>query len=61
MASSNAVHFPPELVALIDRAMEIKGGFSSRAEFVREAARNKAHHIIEQEENKSAKKIGKWP
>lgn len=59
--ASNAVHFPDELVSIIDEAMTIKGGYSSRAEFVRECVRNRSHEIIEQENNKKVKKIGKWP
>ncbi len=37
---TNAIHFPPELILLIDRTMVAKGGYSTRAEFVREAVRN---------------------
>jgi len=37
---TNAIHFPPELILLIDRTMLAKGGYSTRAEFVREAVRN---------------------
>ena len=59
--ASNAVHFPDELVSIIDEAMAIKGGYSSRAEFVRESVRNRSHEIIEQANNKKVKKIGKWP
>ena len=62
--AANAVHFPEELVALIDRAMELKPGYSSRAEFVRECVRNRSHEIIDSESIKEARgkrKIGKWP
>tara|TARA_Y100001938_G_C8049168_1_gene410671 strand:+ start:554 stop:742 length:189 start_codon:yes stop_codon:yes gene_type:complete len=61
--AANAVHFPDELVALIDRAITIKTGYSSRAEFVREVVRNASHQIIDAEESKtkSKGKIGKWP
>lgn len=37
---TNAIHFPPELIILIDKTMLAKGGYSTRAEFVREAVRN---------------------
>lgn len=62
--SSNAIHFPAELVALIDTAMEIRGGFSTRAEFVRECVRNASHRVIAhnaETKGKKKGKIGKWP
>lgn len=62
--ASNAVHFPAELVDLIDRAMELKGGYSSRAEFVRECARLRSHAIIDADlkrKEKAKRKIGRWP
>ena len=64
LMASNAVHFPEELVALIDAAMQIKGGYSSRAEFIREVVRSKAHQIIDantQQQNPKGTKYGKWP
>ena len=59
--ASNAVHFPAELVELIDQAMEIKGGYSNRAEYVRECVRQRSHNIVEESKSKTKKKIGKWP
>tara|TARA_B110000902_G_scaffold68112_1_gene80828 strand:+ start:1766 stop:1951 length:186 start_codon:yes stop_codon:yes gene_type:complete len=59
---SNAVHLPDELVALVDRAMAAKGGYTSRAEFVRECIRRCSHAILEEsgEQNKKKRK-GRWP
>lgn len=42
---ANAIHIPEELVARIDAAREIKGGYSNRAEFVREAIRLRCDQI----------------
>ncbi len=55
---ANAVHLPDELVTIVDEAMAKAGGYSSRAEFVRECVRLKSFQIIE---SKKPKKKGRWP
>tara|TARA_Y100001937_G_C7119946_1_gene332069 strand:+ start:892 stop:1053 length:162 start_codon:yes stop_codon:yes gene_type:complete len=37
---ANAIHFSPEIIQLIDSTMNKCGGYSTRAEFVREAVRS---------------------
>jgi Arc/MetJ-type ribon-helix-helix transcriptional regulator len=37
---ANAIHFSPEIIELIDNTMTKCGGYSTRAEFVREAVRS---------------------
>lgn len=59
--SANAVHLPPELVDLIDEAMEKAGGYSSRAEFVREAIRSRCFTILGIKTSDSKKRRGLWP
>jgi hypothetical protein len=58
--AANAVHLPPELVNLIDDAMEKAGGYSSRAEFVREAIRSRCFVILGIKVS-SDKRRGRWP
>ena len=43
---ANSVYLAPELISLIDRAMNQKGGYSSRAEFVRDCVRSASFKII---------------
>lgn len=43
--SANAVHFPTELVERVDECMAAKGGYSNRAEFIREAVRKVCDQI----------------
>ena len=57
---ANAVHLPDELVVIIDEAMEKAGGYSSRAEFVRECVRQRSFEIIEKNTPKK-KSMGRWP
>jgi Arc/MetJ-type ribon-helix-helix transcriptional regulator len=65
--TANAVHIPPVLIARIDKAMEKKGGYTSRAEFVRDSCRRFCDRIEEQavpDTNKKKKKRkvqGRWP
>tara|TARA_B100000579_G_scaffold426027_1_gene432642 strand:- start:830 stop:1030 length:201 start_codon:yes stop_codon:yes gene_type:complete len=61
-SKANAVHLPPELVKLIDDSMEKYGGYSSRAEFVREAIRSRCFVVLGIETQQTArKKRGRWP
>ena len=59
--SANAVHLPPELVNLIDDAMAKAGGYSSRAEFVREAIRSRCFAILGIKVSNQKKRRGRWP
>ena len=57
---SNAVHLPDELVTLVDQAMAVRGGYRSRAEYIRECIRQCSHQIIDSGDTKKKKK-GRWP
>jgi len=45
MASANAVHIPTPLIERVDETMESEGGYTTRAEFIREAIRRYCAHL----------------